>query len=293
MAVFVVPPRIKNGSSGLGETETLDQYAKRFRLPDRFLDWYLLPLFASVATCSHRDLRQCPAAYIADYRRRTFAAHHRTVSDMHVLQRLLTRNVSIVLHTKVERVQPGMEGVEVHFTTGDGDNHQIRIFDRAIIATSAKQAGELFPNIRSITSRLSEGRVRISVTESSNRANAGRSETLVLMTQVDNTSGPVTHAIHHHPAGLDVVVSPGFHNDEKGPAGAELIYLNRPLPTSESHDLLHEVFGTASKGGKRGWKNGDYGIYLAGGCIRQPSTSGGLRPKCARSGSCHWSRLAL
>lgn len=36
----MVPPRIIDVSSGLGDTETLGQYARRIRLSDHFLDWY-------------------------------------------------------------------------------------------------------------------------------------------------------------------------------------------------------------------------------------------------------------
>ncbi|KAL4993069.1 hypothetical protein BDV10DRAFT_198625 [Aspergillus recurvatus] len=118
IAVFLLPPRVRGtATSGQrkGETETLDQYARRIRLPSTFLEWYLLPLFSSVATCSHADLRECPAAYIVNYRKGTIGARHRTIVDMRALQGLLTRNVFQRLQTEVRSVRSESGRVELQF----------------------------------------------------------------------------------------------------------------------------------------------------------------------------------
>lgn len=160
IAVFL-PPRVRGtATSGQrkGETKTLDQYARRIRLPSTFLEWYLLPLFSSVATCSHADLRECPAAYIVNYRKGTIGAHHRTIVDMRALQGLLTRNVFQRLQTEVRSVRSESGRVELQFfKSNDKTGLETEVFDFAVLATSAKQAGVLFPDIRPITSKLKEG----------------------------------------------------------------------------------------------------------------------------------------
>jgi hypothetical protein len=56
-AVFLLPPRITNLPYTRSQTESLDEYARHIWLPSRFLDHCLLPLFASVATCTDDHLR--------------------------------------------------------------------------------------------------------------------------------------------------------------------------------------------------------------------------------------------
>lgn len=277
IAVFMLPPRLR-GTDRLGRretrTETLDQYARRIRLPDAFLDWYLLPLFSSVATCSHADLRQCPAAYIANYRKGTIGAHHRTVADMQALQSLLTENVVQRLRTEVHGVRPEGGRVELQFCKLNHDTDiQTEVFDFAVLATSATQAGGLFPDIRPITSRLKEGRVRISVMKakpSRRKIQETASEILDLETYNSASSGPITQSTHQHQSGVKVVVSP-CQTPDNGPAGrsndgeAQVFDLCRPLPTPQSHELLLSVLGKVATDGKPAWTNGQDGVYLAGG----------------------------
>lgn len=101
IAIFLFPPRITNLPYTRSRTESLDEYARRIRLPSSFLDHYLLPLFASVATCTHDHLCNLPAAYIADYRKLTLGAHHRTVSNMQDLQQQLAKGARRNLQCEV------------------------------------------------------------------------------------------------------------------------------------------------------------------------------------------------
>ncbi|KAL4880284.1 hypothetical protein BJY04DRAFT_219280 [Aspergillus karnatakaensis] len=293
IAVFLFPPHAKGLSSDVHTTESLDQYAQRIHLPDIFLDWYLLPLFASVSTCSHADLRECPAAYIADYRKRTFGAHHRTVTDMQGLQDRLTAGIHEMLQTEVHSVTPHKGKVIVTYSELGNTNinmqAQTLTFDHIILATSAKQTGKLHPAIGEIASSLNEGRVRITVSKSDSSTKSkqeafvqGSSEPLVLTTRKDPTLGHVTHSMHHHPAGLDVTVSPCLPDEfDTEETHDEVLYLTRPLPTPRSHDLLLDVFSKVTSNSTRAWKNGTDGIYLAGGYA---SAGLPLLEACVRSG---------
>ncbi|KAL3478338.1 hypothetical protein BJX99DRAFT_256665 [Aspergillus californicus] len=287
VAVFLLPPYAKGfGTAHNGtKTETLGEYASRICLPDMFLDWYLLPLFASVSTCSHADLRQCPAVYIANYRRRTFGAHHRTITNMQAFQAHLTQGIIAKTETEVHSVKPWQGKVVVTFSkVGDNTNTNMhtQTFDHVVLATSAKQSAMLSPVIGEIADGLNEGRVRITVSKPDRVRSYSTSEVLVLTTVLDPTMGHVTSAKHHHPAGVDVVVSPclttGF---QQNADGDEVIYLTRPLPSPRSHDLLLNVFGKDGNGRNKEWKNGQDGIYLVGGYA---SAALPLLEACVRSG---------
>ena len=285
IAIFLFPPRLQDIKADQYETETLEQYTRRIWLPDVFLNWYLLPLFSSVATCSHEDLRNCPAAYIGNYRKRTIGAHHRTVADMRVLQGCLTQNVNLMLQTEVYSISPDTKKVELQYSQINEPGQKTEIFDCVIIATSAKEAGKLFPTISPITRDLREGRVRVSVTKrtSENQLDHPTSERLILRTQKDSNLGLVTRSEHHHPSGVDVVVSSCLEYERQHMASnaEHITYLSRPLPTPKSHELLLSVMGRGSANEYTGWRNGDGGIYLAGGYA---SASLPLLEACVRSG---------
>ncbi|KAJ0419370.1 hypothetical protein BJY00DRAFT_314203, partial [Aspergillus carlsbadensis] len=368
LAVFLAPPRARGFTPKTQtqtepetETETLQAYARRIHLPDAFLDWYLLPLFASVSTCSHADLRMCPAIYIAEYRKRTLGAHHRTVVDMAGFQDRLAAGTRLELGCVVSGVEAvvdclGRRRVRVRFRKffGEGDSADEGfeyaddygddddgcpewvdgewIFDHVILATGIMAAGKMYPGVGAIAEVLNEGRVRITVEKRAEKKDGNvecnlsgsedlilmtrtdpirgsedlilmtrtdpirGSEDLILMTRTDPIRGPVTSALHHHPAGMDVTVSPcsgpddEVENIEQKPQAnqtndnREVIHLVRPLPTAASHNLLLSVFGKGiSSASEKGapWTNGTDGIYLAGGYA---SAGLPLLEACVRSG---------
>jgi hypothetical protein len=162
--------------------------------------------------------------------------------------------------------------VELQFCkSNDKTGLETEMFDFAVLATSAKQAGALFPDIRPITSKLKERQVFISVTKA--KVSEGTiedfgSETLELKTYSNSSSGPITHSVHRHRSGVEVVVSPCQDDDlaqEPSHGESQAFYLRRPLPTPQSHDLLLSVLGKVPTHERRTWTNGQDGVYLAGG----------------------------
>ncbi|KAL2787030.1 hypothetical protein BJX66DRAFT_311817 [Aspergillus keveii] len=321
LAVFLLPPRAM-GFNHKTETETLQDYARRIHLPDTFLDWYLLPLFASVSICSHADLRLCPAIYITEYRKRTLGAHHRTIADMAGFQESLTAETRPEFYCVVKSVEPmidcqGRKKVRVRFRKfflgldDEGFKYDDLcpeyidsewIFDHVVIATGIVTAGKMCSGVAKVAEGLKEGKVRITVekrAEEKNEnavSNPGSSEDLILMTCADLIRGTVTSALRHHPAGMDVTVSPCSEleaevedTEQKQQAtnandNKEVIHLVRPLPTVASHNLLLSVFGknkSSAADDAAPWENGTDEIYLAGGYA---SAGLPLLEACVRSG---------
>ncbi|RDW68826.1 uncharacterized protein DSM5745_08586 [Aspergillus mulundensis] len=304
LCVFLIPPRARGVNNNQTKTETetepetLAQYARRIHLPDVFLDWYLLPLFASLLAWSHADLRACPAVYIADYRKRTLGAHHRTIADMRGFQDLLVAGIKRKLSAEVfsvhSQTRGGIRKVCVLSGRVGGRRHKhirsprSRFFDHVVVATDAKQAGRLCPPIRGITDILNEGRVCVTVaTAALEECYPRRSEPLGLVTLADPAGGYVTRLTYTtgpvEVPGVNVTVRPfsGTRINQLA-LGKERkvmeVFLTRPLPTAKSHDLLLDVFSrddrtqpivTGQSGKKEKaqahWKNGDGGIWLAGG----------------------------
>jgi hypothetical protein len=322
LAVFLLPPRAQ-GFNHKTETETLQDYSHRIHLPESFLDSYLLPLFASVSTCSHADLRLCPAIYITEYRRRTLGADHRTIADMADFQDRLTAGTRPEFYCVATGVEPyrghrGDKSVCVmfrkYFKGLDDEGFEYDdlcpeymdggwIFDHVILATGVVAAGKMCSGVGKVAEGLNEGRVRITVEEGVKKENeneescSGGSEDLILMTRTDPIHGPVTSALHHHPAGINVTVSPCSRleaededkeqkpqADDSGNDNKEVTHLARPLPTAASHNLLLSVFDREKKSPTEDvapWKNGTDGIYLAG---EYASAGLLLLEACVRSG---------
>ncbi|KAJ5162496.1 hypothetical protein N7492_007888 [Penicillium capsulatum] len=295
IAVFLFPPRVRKTSAHTVETETLEQYARRIALPDLFLDGYLLPLFSSVATCSHQHLRECPAAYIANYRRKTLATHHRTVSDMGWLQTRPVEGARFELQREVISVDSRDSRVVVqHRPAADSDlqSPTASVFDYAIRATSVAEASRIHPASAAVTSQLSTCLVRVTVTQSSKEQKAlqrfaAPSEVLMLDTR-EGPAGAITRSTHLHPSGVAVTVAAYSSGEypEHSTDALHTVELIRPLPTPQSHDLLLNVFGHRSGMNKDvmntwSWRNGAGHVYLAGGYA---SAGLPLLEACVRSG---------
>lgn len=271
IAIFLLPPRITNLPYTRCQTESLDEYAHRIRLPSKFLDRCLLPLFASVATCTHDHLRNLPAAYIADYRKLTLGTHHRTVSNMQHLQQRLVKGTRQNLQCEVISVRSENGGVAVEYRyvceRPEALIH-IAIFDHAILAVSAAQASQIHIASSAVTSCLSTCRVRVAVTQQSKEENTSQrncrpSEILMLRTRDYCGIGMVTQSTHLHPSNVAVTVSPCPSNEIEGNDTLHVVDLVRPVPTPDSHGLLLHVFGKGCHSGV--WRNGEDNVYLVGG----------------------------
>ena len=74
---FFVPPI---AASRTTSCESFRSYIRRIYHPKYFISSYLLPLFSSVATCSHEAILEFPAHDLVDYKQKTNGEQHYTVS---------------------------------------------------------------------------------------------------------------------------------------------------------------------------------------------------------------------
>jgi hypothetical protein len=153
---YIFPPRV----SRVGEasrTETIGQYCNRLWLPDFFLNDYLVPLFSSVATCSHEDFRNFPAVYITDYKKYTAGNDHNSVTTMQAVQsKLVSNGLRIMLRHPVTKIESASDGC-VRLTYVDLDNgstEHVGVFSKVITATSSNALAKLYEPARPMASQL-------------------------------------------------------------------------------------------------------------------------------------------
>ncbi|KFZ24875.1 hypothetical protein V502_00649 [Pseudogymnoascus sp. VKM F-4520 (FW-2644)] len=139
------------------ETETIEHYCNRLFLPQFFLNDYLVPLFSSVATCSHEDFRNFPAVYITDYKKFTSGNDHNSVTTMQAVQeKLVSNNLRIKLRHPVTKIESQPDGT-VKCSIVDLDNgskESIQTFDKVITATSFHALAHLYGPARPMASQL-------------------------------------------------------------------------------------------------------------------------------------------
>lgn len=156
MGVYWYPPKVsKTGKAS--ETDTIEQYCNRLHLPDFFLNDYLVPLFSSVATCSHEDFRNFPAVYITDYKKHTAGNDHNSVTTMQAVQsQLVSNGLPIKLRHPVKKLESLSDG-SVRLTYIDLDNNSTEyteVFSKVVTATSSHALASLYEPARPMASQL-------------------------------------------------------------------------------------------------------------------------------------------
>ncbi|KFY16433.1 hypothetical protein V492_01342 [Pseudogymnoascus sp. VKM F-4246] len=150
------PPGVSRSGEAT-ETETIEHYCNRLFLPQFFLKDYLVPLFSSVATCSHDDFRSFPAVYITDYKKYTSGNDHNSVTTMQAVQeKLVSNNLRIKLRHPITNIESQPDG-KVKCTIVDLDNgskQSVQTFDKVVTATSSHALAKLYEPARPMASQL-------------------------------------------------------------------------------------------------------------------------------------------
>lgn len=139
------------------ETETIEHYCNRLYLPQFFLNDYLVPLFSSVATCSHDDFRSFPAVYITDYKKYTSGNDHNSVTTMQAMQeKLVSNNLRIKLRHPITNIESQPDGtVKCTIVNLDnGNKESVQTFAKVITATSSHALAHLYEPARPMASQL-------------------------------------------------------------------------------------------------------------------------------------------
>lgn len=253
------------------DSETLHQYLSRIRLPEYYVASYLLPLISSVCTCSHKELLQFPATDVLEYKKRTHRQNHYVVTDgVHTVQQKLLKGLDVRLGVHSTQVSPSANGVEI--TSSSNGEESIERFDLAVLAVSPDVIASIFKPLDS-TLKL------IPTTTADTVAHTDYSTISPMLcdTTKDNdvsafcsssqriyfmSNNSVTEAIHEHPNSILVTTNPLSPIDPSKTLHSATF--TRVLRTPQSRHLINELFREEAPRSD-GWRNGDDGVYLAGG----------------------------
>ncbi|KAK7913788.1 hypothetical protein PG985_011491 [Apiospora marii] len=275
LCCFLVEPRA---------SESYEAYLKRTRVPRRFVHRYLVPLMSSVATCSHEELLASPASDLTGYQRQGFGRDHFVVSHgVQDVVSVLSAGQDIRLSSEVLRVEPCGSRVRLVWKTGTGASlaKEEDIFDRIVLAIDPGAVAKVYAPLRStmacIPTRIVECAVlqgadeptELRVTEHSYKQHdtagidAQVADTLLLRSQF--TGAGCTEALHTVSCGAVVATSIAGGFDHLEPLHRAAFW--RVLRTPESREAVNRV--TSKRSTKpdeyAGWRNGDDGVWLAGG----------------------------
>jgi hypothetical protein len=274
---FWIPPVVATNSR---VCESLDEYNKRIMLPRHFVNFYLLPLLSSVATCSHRDLLQFPARDLTEYKRRSAGGEHYTVSGVHEVQTTLGSGLKAkfsAMVTKVEVLQN--ERLQVVWNLPDNSINK-EIFDQVVLAVAPDIAGRIFQSLGKAMAQIpttmvqsiiqGDDGMKLSVTDTITSGftlkGARPAETIHLRT---SASLAQTESIHIHTCGAMVTTCP-FRDMSSGKNVLGSVKFLRALRTPCSRRVVNNIFGENLTSPfleekQSSWKNGDENIWLVGG----------------------------
>ena len=248
-------------------TEIFDDYLQRIRLPQMFVSKYLLPLFSAIATCSHQELLQFPANDVVHYRKLiTLQKHFLIEGGIAQVEQKLAQNLEVRLGTRVVRVEPKSDGVEIFtdtFDVHDQEQQVVELFDQVVIAVSPDVVAAIFEPASKQMGRIPVRKLETIVhyPQMENTINVGVDQILLSTSRADGW----TEATHVQRNGLAVTSLPN------GPGKQVLSrsVFTRTLRTPASRRVVQEVFAdTIPKdsclGDEKSWRNGDNGVWLAG-----------------------------
>jgi hypothetical protein len=273
LCCFWIPPL---SATNFRACESLDEYVRRIMLPRHFMNFYLLPLLSSVATCSHQALLQFPARDLTEYRRRSACGKHYTVSSLHEVQKVLGSGLEARFSATVTKVEAlPNERLEVVWNTSDNAIYE-EIFDHVILAVAPDIAGKIFHPLEKSMAQIptimvhsivqSDGTACAMTGTTSIGTGARPAQTIHLRT---SASLAQTESIHVYPSGAMVTTCP-FNDISSAQNVLKSVKLFRALRTPRSSRAVNNIFGenpTSPLADEKqsSWKNGDDNIWLVGG----------------------------
>jgi len=269
------------------DAETLQHYLARLRIPQYFTTYYILPLISSVTTCPHFELLQFPACDVVDYKRRTTAEQHYTLTNgVGSVQEKLAEGIVTRFSAHVLAVEPQASGkVRLHWRHSDDTHCLVQMtdeYDEVVIAVAPDIVGTIFEPLRAEMAKIPTTIVE-SIVHSDDNAirpqslaleeNMGNAQSIFLRTDM-NTGR--TESIHLQPSGVLVTTCPFTQIGTKYLI-QDPVKFTRVLRTPESRRIVNEIFTEEGWGDRvpeymemheksnPRWRNGDDGVWLAGG----------------------------
>ncbi|KAF2812593.1 FAD/NAD(P)-binding domain-containing protein [Mytilinidion resinicola] len=278
LCCFFVRPYPANETQ---ECETIDQYLKRIRMAPYFVSHYLLPLMSGVSTCPHETLLAFPASDVLEYKRLTHRAQHYTVSNgVCSVQNKLVKDVNARLAAVVEAIDAEDGVIQVTWRSLDHENDKELVqerFDRVILAVSPDIVGKIFRPLRyemePIPTAVVESVIHTDETtlgEPIQEISRGfkRSDAQIIHLRTSTAESHITESVHVQPSGAIVTTCPFSSIDPDRIIQSSTF--TRVLRNPRSRRIVNNIFSKhysapQSEKERLGWKNGDGGVWLAGG----------------------------
>lgn len=269
-AYYIAPYGEASGS----RSETFRHYLQRIYLPRHFVDNYLLPLMASVCTCSHDELLDFPASDVLEYKRRTHRQPHYVVKNgVRAAQGRLVQGLNVQLKASVEKVVPGSDGVALHYVDAAG-GHRVDSFDLVVLAVSPDVVAAVFEPLRDTLRRIPTTTVQTvahndmaslpRVSAEFRKKSLGTTDQMIHFRSTKGT----TEAIHEQ-EGRSLIVTTNPITPIKPSRIVRSAKFTRVLRSPESRRIVNEIFADQELAGTEKpvvhWHNGDGGIFIAGG----------------------------
>lgn len=262
------------------ECESLEEYVQRIMLPRRFVDFYLVPLMASVATCTHTALLQFPAIDLIDYKKRSTGQQHFTVSELDQVQKKLGAGINVQFSVMVKKVEPLPESkrVRVSWSTLDGTDHE-EIFDHVVLAVAPGVVANVFQPLERAMSQIPSTLVESVVQGGGIKRPANVSSTLGTSTDdrpphtLHFRTSPTlaqTESIHVYPSGAMVTTCP-FNDTSSAQNVLKSASFYRGLRTPRSRRVVNDMFADRTTSFRAvdekqsTWRNGDDNVWVVGG----------------------------
>ncbi|KAL4976607.1 FAD/NAD(P)-binding domain-containing protein [Aspergillus desertorum] len=255
--------------------ESLLQYLERIRLPQYFSRHYLLPLLASMTTCSHVELLEFPAIDVLDYAKRTYRRPHYTVvGGIRRVQSRISEGLVVRLNSSVTAVESVGTRCRITWADSQGDNVFSKEYDHVIMAVTPDVVAAIFKPLENVlqqipiakgecivhrdTSVLPEGNLLFT------EARKGLEQPEIMYMFTDNIS---TESVHQHPSSVFVT------NFPIAPIESNKIIhrarLTRVLRSLKSREVVNSIFSARRSEHVRRekgqlWRNGDGNVWLVG-----------------------------
>ncbi|KAF7717428.1 Uncharacterized protein PECH_006419 [Penicillium ucsense] len=272
-------------------SESFDHYLRRVRIPEHYAENYLLPLISSVCTCSHQELLNFPASDVLEYKRRTHRQQHYVVSSgVQCVQPKLLEGVDLRLGVNLTQVVPDDQGVKIEYSTlSETENSTISTsehFDLVVLAVSPDVAAALYPAVHAPLSAVpttsvetiahtDESMIQPMLQATSTPSSAGKPAARTLASSKNTktqrihllSNGTITEAVHEQSNSILVSTNPLFAVDQSKIIRSASF--TRVLRSPLSRLLVNSIFQgqdeTIGTSAGKTWRNGDQGVYLAGG----------------------------
>jgi hypothetical protein len=275
---FFVAPYEESSSA---TCESLEQYLQRIHLPKHFTASFLLPLISSVCTCSHKDLLKFPASDVLDYKKRTHRQPHYVVDDgVQIVQEKLAKGLDVRFGVCLTKLESRSNGVNIMWLDSDG-NERVEVFDLAVLAVSPDVVAAIFEPLKSRLEHVPTTMVEtvahtdistirpLHLSPGKNTFPPGASLISAISTQSIHfrSNEGDTESVHEQPNSVLVTTNPLTPIDRSKIIRSAKF--TRVLRSPESRHLINDIFrgdpGLSEATVSKTWRNGDGGVYLAGG----------------------------